>query len=215
MKKVDSQALAVVNKALGLTGAGAPVTELTDGVVDQTLDVGPLVRRGRTLAGTEGCATIVLRAVHGGATTLTTEITPYALGTTGLIAPFPNPIPTQFDLWLLSATLIQISGTGTLSAALFIGYDSIQGFGIDNAGNAVVSEERTPVALWDALITKSADQFGILTGTRGPLAMLGIRIPRNLATTLVFISTSSAAATFEVQCVVGLFPIALGQDGIS
>ena len=54
MKKIDSQALDVLQKALGLSGPGSPITELTDGVVDQVLEVGGVIRRSRTQAGTEG-----------------------------------------------------------------------------------------------------------------------------------------------------------------
>ena len=211
MKKIDSQMLESLNKALGLSGVGSPVTELTDGIVDQVVDVNPIVRRGRTQAQTGGIYTGVLRNIHTAANTITSSVNPYNVGA-GVIAPWPDPMPPGFDIWAISASVLQISGTGTLACSLFVDYDRQQGWGQNNASAAVVSEERTPLAFWDALITLSGDQIGLLNGANGPHAKLSCRLPVSRTLELVFISTSSATATFECQIVLGVFPTALGQD---
>ena len=74
MKRIDSDALGILTKALGLTGAGSQLTELADGVVDQALDVVPIVRRGRVIGASEGLFTAIMRNVHTDAETLTTGI---------------------------------------------------------------------------------------------------------------------------------------------
>lgn len=212
MKRVDSDALGIVTKALGLTGRGAAITEFLDAQLDQTLDVLPLVRRGRTQAGTEGIFTGVLQNVHGAANSLTTSVNPYNIAT-GRIAPYPDPVPAQFDIWLLAAVVRQNSGTGTLSAVLDF-QSNVQGWGVDDSGVAVVATLTQPLAFWDAVAVEGIT-FGLRNGARGPYARLGIRLPRFGDPVLTFRSTSSAVATFSCQVVLGVFPVSLGQDGLA
>ena len=212
VKKVDSQALGVVNRALGLTGAGAPETEFLDGVIDQVLDVTALIRRGRALADTSGIFTPTLRVANASATTATASLDPYNVGTTLAVAPYPAIVPASQDVWLMGASVRQASGTGTLNATLSLTVGTRnQGFGIDNFGNLNLVSQAMRLAFWDALGSDGTN-FGILNQL-GTHKKLGIRVPRNVST-LSFIVTTSAAATFDCQLIVGLFPVALGQDAI-
>jgi len=213
LKEVDSDALGVVSRALGLSGIGAPLTEFLDGSVHQTLDVTSLARRGRTQAGTGGIYRGVLTNIHSAANTVVSSINPYAVGTTAVIAPYPDPMPAGFDVWLLGAALRQTSGTGTLAGVLSVSQPSAQGWGITSAGAAQVVNLETPVAFWDALSTVFIE-FGILNEL-GVYKKLGMRLASHADTALIFRSTSSAAANFEVQVITGVFPVALGQDGIT
>ena len=213
MKLIDSDALEIMNKALGITGRGAQETELTDGVVDQAIDVVPIVRRGRTLAGSEGIFTATIRNSHTGAATVTSPIEPYAVPTVGIIPPYPDPVPVQFDIWLLQASIRQVSGAGTLVATLSIRYPGQQGWGI-RAGTVFVGVAQPHrLAFWDALISDGTN-FGILAGSQQPSAFPRTRIPRGGATELIFASVSSETAAFDCQMTLGLFPVALGQDGL-
>jgi len=216
MKKIDSDALGTITRSLGLSGRGAQITELTDGIVDQALSVNELVRRGRTLAASEGIFTAVMRNEHTDAQVLATTVPPYQPPAGLTRAPYPSPVPKQFDVWLLSATLRQASGGGTLAAVLYIDYAGPQqGWGVTDSGGGIVSAERIPLAFWDALATVS-NEFGVLNQL-GTQAKIGLRIPRpmNLGdTNLVFVSSSSLTATFDCQLVLGVFPTGLGQDGI-
>lgn len=211
MKRVDSDALGIISRSLGLTGTGAATTEFYDGALDQVLEVGPLVRRGRTAARTQGLFTGLMENVHAAANTQITRVTPYVLGV-GAVAPYPDPVPAQFDVWLLGAIMRQMSGTGTVSALLSIQY-SVQGWGEDQAGAAVVRTIEMPLAFWDTLITEGL-VFGIHAGISGPWTSIGLRLPRVAGTELQFRSTSSALSTYNCQVLLGLFPVALGQDGI-
>ncbi len=211
-KKVDSQALGVVNRALGLTGAGSPETEFLDGVVDQVLDVAALVRRGRALAGTSGIFTPTLRTINTDANSITASIDPYIPGTTNAVAPYPSTVPASQDVWLLGASVRQVSGAGTLSATLSLTVSTrTQGFGRDNGGGLVLVSQKIRLAFWDALGSDGTN-FGILNEL-GTHKRIGIRIPRR-SSTITFITTSSATSTWDCQMILGLFPVALGQDGI-
>ena len=207
-KKVDSDALGILNKSLGLTGAGSPITELADGIIDQIVDVVPAARRGLTQAATEGIYVAKLRNVHAAGDSRTATLVPFQPAAGTALPPYPSPMPARFDVWLLTATVTQVSGTGTLSGALFLNTPA-QIVGLANDGAAGIFSH--PLAFWDAVTTENVE-FGLLNGARGPLAKIGLRLPRAITTQLIFASTSSATATFDCLAVLGVFPVALGQD---
>jgi len=215
-KKVNSDALNVVNKALGLTGPGSQITEFLDGQLDQVLDVAPMIRRGRTLASTEGLFTGIIRNIHVSDDSVATAVRPYNMVADEVVPPWPTPIPDLFDIWILQATVSRESGTGTLVGALLdTNWDS-QAWGVDSAGDPVVGSPALPLAFWDAQASEGAVTMGILNGTNGPAKRIGMRLQRVGNPSLVFRTTSGGAAACEWQCdiILGLFPVALGQDGI-
>lgn len=212
VKVVDSDALNDVNAALGLSGAGSPLTELADGLVDQVLAINEIARRGRTQAGTSGIYTPTLRCINTGAQTQNVIVDPYNVGAGFVVAPYPDPVPIQFDVWLLGASLRRVSGSGTLSASLSLSVGTKnQGWGRDNTGSLPLVAQPIRLAYWDALVTV-VSAFG-LQGTLGPHARIGLRVPRDVSE-LKFACTSSLTSTYDCQLITGLFPIALGQDGL-
>ena len=217
MKTIDSDALGVLTKALGLTGAGSPVTELADGIVDQALDIVPIVRRSRTLAGSEGLFTAIISNIHTAANTLTTLIDPFRPGSALVRAPFPDIVPPEFDLWLLTVTLRRQSGTGTVNATLaFQPGAQQQAWGVNDSGAQVVQQDPQVIAYWNTLVTSNTT-FGYLSGTSPPLIPVGMRLPRGSGAfppVLRFVSAASAIATYNVSLNFGLFPVSLGQDGL-
>jgi len=210
VKKIDSDALGDIKNALGLSGAGSPITELTDGVVDQVLEVNELVRRGRTLAGTGGIFTPTLRNVHTDAETLSTTINPYAVGTTAAVPPYPPIVPAQFDVWLIGAAMRVVSGGGTNTATLSMTLGTAaQGFGIDDSGVQILSSQAIRLAFWNAtssVVTVFGQQPDLY-----PFANIGLRIPR-VGAALIFSTISSITVSFDCQLIIGLFPAGLGQD---
>jgi len=209
MKQIDSDALGILTKALGLSGAGAPITELFDGDVYQTLDIGPLVRRGRTQAGVQGFYYALIRNVHTDAETISTNSTPYVFNPAGVRAPWPSPIPEQFDLWIISAATRIVSGGGTLTASVQMRIPQVnQAFGIDDSGVAVVGTAYTALAYWDALVTQP-NTFSLTPGGDATVK-IGVRLPPG--SEVRFSSTSSLTSTWDCILVLGLFPVALGQD---
>jgi len=212
MKKIDSQALGILNKSLGLSGAGSPVTELTDGVVDQVLDVAPIVRRSRTLAGSGGLFVAVFENDHAAADNRTTSIFPYNAGTGNVLPPYPSPMPAQFDVWLLTAGMIRIAGSGTVTGNLSLLMPSAQqGIGVDDAGAATgIVAMLTPLVFWDTVLAGSI----IAQRNLGVQAQIGQRLPASPATELRLFTTASAAAIYHCFAVLGVFPVGLGVDGL-
>jgi len=211
MISVDSQALQTVNRALGVVGMGAQLTEFMDGELVQTFDVTAPVRRGNTLAITEGIFIGIMQNTHAGADSQTSDIDPYAVTVANAHAPYQPIITPDFDIWLIRAGVNQVSGTGTLSALLDINL-AVQGFGVDQAGADVTSQPTMPIALWTSVITEGAIEMGLLEGSGVPSQSLNFRIPRTNTPQLTFRTTSSAAAVFQLNLVMGVFPVSLGQD---
>ena len=214
VKRIDSQALGTLNKALGLTGAGSPLTELADGVVDQVVSVNEIARRSRTLNQQfGGIFTAILRNNHAGIGSLTATLNPFDLPAALVFPPFPQPIPDTFDLWLLACN-VSIVGAGTHTSALFINFPAANmGFSITNAGGQVAAAVTSQcVAFFDTVVTENVI---FATTPQGlPQVLIGQRLPRDPLTQLVFASTSSLAQTFDMRLMLGLFPVGLGQDGL-
>lgn len=208
-KRIDSDALGILNKALGLTGSGVPgPTELMDGTVDQVIAVNDLARRGRTQAATTGIYNPAMVNLSTGAETTTTTVNPYT-NTVGIVAPWPAPVPEQFDVWLLGVAANQSGGT-TWDAALYINPpDAQQGWGVDQSGAAAVSSIQYAVAYFDATAT-ATHTFGVTAGGELPWQPIGIRLPRGA--TLIWVVDHADVSTVVAQLTLGLFPIALGQD---
>lgn len=215
MKYITSDALTEVDRALGLSGPGSPQPTFADGELIQTFDTGPSVRRGRTLAGTTGLFHCGLRNVHAAADSQTSRIDAYNPGALIAVDPYPDSVPPEFDVWLIGVGLRRISGTGTLTASFGFAWASGLGWGENQAGDAFVPSGNIPLVFWDTLVTAVNVVGQSDDGT--VFRKLGIRVPRTTggATELIFISTASAIATYDANIIVGLFPVGLGQDGVS
>ncbi len=208
MISVDSDALGIVTRSLGLTGRGAQVTEFLDGQVQQVLDVAPLVRRGRTQTDTGGIYTGTMQTVHTDAETITFTVNPFDV-TTGRVSPYPGPITNRFDLWVISVSVRRVSGGGTLTAQANLAYSAAQiGWGIDDSGVAVTSNAGGSVAFWDSIAVQS-NAFGLQNGSN-PTQFIGQRLFPG--TVLQVSATSSLTSTYNFIWLLGVFPIALGQD---
>jgi len=217
VKQVTSDALGPVNRALGLTGSPASgETEFLDSVVFQSLDVAQIVRRGRTLASSQGFFLFQMDNLHGAAETLASTIEPYNPGAGFAFPPYPDTIPPQFDLWMLGASVFRVSGTGTLTATLSIRVPAAHiGVGVDDSAATVTPAiALVHVAFWDAIISVS-NEFAILNGENGPYWKGAIRLRRDDDTQVRFISVSSAIATYRMSILFGMFPLSLGQDLIA
>jgi len=216
MRRVNSEALVLVQRALGISGVSVGgVTEFLDEQLDQTVDVGRLIRRGRTQAGTGGLYYGLLENVHGAGNTQESLIAPY-LTPTGSNPPYPSPMLASFDIWVLGAHVSRLSGTGTFTGALFIiPTATVQGWGIDESAVAVAAAvPSTPLAFWDSVVTQTRT-FAIKEDGQ-PFQRIGLRLIRGArnATQLRFSSTSSAVSTYRCHVLLGVFPIGLEQDGI-
>jgi len=216
VKRIDSDALRIVNRSLGLTGAGSQLTELADGVVDQMLEVGQIARRGRALGVGGGLFFPTLRNEHTDAESIANTVDPYNVGTTGLVPPYPNPVPQQFDLYLIGASVRHAAGTasGMSAATLSIEVPTpAQGFGLTDAGVALLVAEPIRLVQWNAMTTDGTS-YAIKAVNRGPHGRIGLRLPRVTGMLLRFASVSTVTVSVDCQMILGLFPVALGQDAV-
>jgi len=214
-RQITSESLEPLNKALGLGAGGSQSTELQDGIVDQVLEVGPIARRGRTIAGTTGVFRVVLRNEHVGAGILSTSFQPYQPLTAGVFAPYPDPVPDTFDFYILGASVERVSGVGTLDEAAIRITNIVQGFGLDNSAAAVTSVSIFTIASWNSLNTSAIVPPYGLTELREPYKTINLRIPRKGAVASPFLrfdTRAQAAALFDCVMMCALFPVALGQD---
>jgi len=214
MIDVDSDALQTVQRALGVPGRGAQITQFADGQLDQVLNVAPMIRRGRTFAGNQGIYTALLENNHAGADSQVSTAEPYNMPV-GTVGSYPSPVPPEFDLWIIAATVRRTSGSGTLSAGLYMDLAANTfGWGVDEAAAAVAAQSvRMIFALWDATTAQGTQVVGTRNGEL-PWVSIGFRFPRHVGADLMFRTTSSAAAVFNCQLLLGLFPVALGQDAL-
>lgn len=209
-KAVDSQALVGLNRILGLAGAGSTETFLEDGLLQQTYDVGDVVRRSRTQAGSAGWFYAMFKNTHAGAVGKQSTINPYATTVGQGLNSWQSPVEAGFDVWLMYATMQRASGGGLNAAVLMLVPSAdMQCFGIDNVGSGVTSTTKMPVAFWDSVDSVTGEDFG-LTESGEMVVNINKRIRRG--TTITYATDSAATAVFSMTAVFGLFPAGMGQD---
>jgi len=215
VQRIDSQALGILTAALGLSGDGAQVTELNDATVEQALEIGPIVRRSRTLAGSEGLFVGFMENVHGAGGGQQSSITPYDFAAANAHAPYPSRVPASLEIWLLGASMEQSAGALTTINGNLYASGHLQSFGVDQLGADVTQLGFLNLVHFN-LVT---EDLGFTTlvgslGTDGPAFQpIGIRLPRQGNPTLIWSTNAGAASTFSLSIYMGLFPVALGQDG--
>jgi len=213
VQRINSQALSLINRSLGITGTGSQQTEFEDGNLQQTIDVADLIRRGNTQGGTGGIYIGALTNIHGASGVLHSAFQLYS-SAAGVIAPYPNPMPIGFDVWILGASVRRVSGTGTVEALLNVNTAAaVQGWGVDDSGSATTTIDPIFLAHWDTIVTIGV--FDVVMNEGGqPYQPINWRIVRPPAsdTAVQFSTDASALATYRCMVLVGVFPIGLGQD---
>lgn len=215
MKQVDSVALGLVDKALGLAGTGSQVTDLEDGIVNQVLEISVLAARARSQLGPEGAKICILETVHGAANNQVAAVDPYFIGSTpGSIFNWPVPVPLGLDVWLHAISGLEVTGGSNFSSG-YVGIVGDQagdgGWGTNQAGAAVTAVPmRIPIIAWGDIGEFGNIQFmeNILNGELSILP--GIRIPRGM--TVEFRTTSANVMTMQALLLMSLVPVGLAQS---
>ena len=219
MKTIDSGALETLNKSLGITGS-SPVgaTEFLDSTLDQVLDVSQAVRRGRTLAGSTGLFTVALENIHTSSGDKVTTFLPYSPAVAGSVfPPWPSKIDHRlYDVWLLSASVVRRSGSGSITAILTTTQGNV-GVALDSAGDplAVSEVQQFILGTWNNLI--DAGLVFCLENDGGQTLvkpMMRLAPPNNIndAPNVGFWTTTNSAATYQCSILFGIFPVGWGQD---
>ena len=108
MTVIDSSALTVLRRALGIAGTGSGHTELDDDNLSQVIDVVPISRR--SLAFGSGIWQMQMIFVHSNTTGRNIIFDPYrpavtAGGTAANKNGYPTIVPEGFDVWLIAMSV--------------------------------------------------------------------------------------------------------------
>lgn len=215
MSLIEGGQLSVVHQIFETPPTELGAAELDLKNISQVLNVVPEIRRrSAPIAGIDGFFTGILENSHAGADDEDSAIDPYNVGDSAL-GNFPAVVAEGSDIWLLVLTGYRSSGTGGITGLATLETPNfVQGFGQDDTGAAI---GLNPTALNLGIITGIDTSAGVtndpmtfLDEPGGSLLRVRIRVPRG--STLGFASRSSAAADFRLIFVMGIFPIAMGQD---
>jgi len=203
-----------MQSVLGMAGRGSGQTDLDDGGLTQVIDVVPIVRRSRAPVGTSGIFAGAFVVVMGaGATTEDAAIDPYNPGALIADEPWPNPVPTDLDVWLLGASGTIAAGTAAnfTEAMLNVVYAATtEAWGVDEAGDPTVeAPSNFGVAVWDSQ-DNIAGRIVLLSEVGAAYTKIGLRLRRG--NTLRASVGASNAVTVRITVTLGLFPVGLGQD---
>jgi hypothetical protein len=214
MRLLKSQALGILNKAIGLSG-GSGVggeTQLDDDNVSQVLATNDIIRRSLTLAGSDGIFLAITQNTHGaGSSTQTSQIEvnrPQGLAH----APYPAIIPDGLEVWVLGVCGFLVSGTSSnfTDCTCHIQMPSVsQGMSSNQSGAQLGAvSTNLPIAFFDNIQAGSFDAAQLEDG--GLYYPIKIRVRRG--SVIQFRSNATNAVVVQMNWLCGLFPIGLGQD---
>jgi hypothetical protein len=214
MRLLKSQALGILNKAIGLSG-GSGVggeTQLDDDNVSQVLATNDIIRRSLTLAGSDGIFLAITQNTHGaGSSTQTSQIEvnrPQGLAH----APYPAIIPDGLEVWVLGVCGFLVSGTSSnfTDCTCHIQMPSVsQGMSSNQSGAQLGAvSTNLPIAFFDNIQAGSFDAAQLEDG--GIYYPIKIRVRRG--SVIQFRSNATNAVVVQMNWLCGLFPIGLGQD---
>lgn len=220
--RVGSGLWDVVRRMYGLVGqgGGSPSTYLADGIINQTVDLNPAVRRGLAPISSEGWfyGAIQTNLTMASPTRITT-VNPYQSGAE--IPPWTDPIPQGLEVWLEGAWAELSVGGGAATSDFAFGVLWIdaqaqdQGFGENSTGGLTATLD-IPIARFDAATNGSGTNAAWTVDDLGRIYQpLGIRLRRDRNLSLrASANNLQVGETMDVTCglLLGLMPIGLGSD---
>lgn len=211
MRPLESGALTELARVLGIT-AGQEQTDVDMAVLQTTLDVGPIVRRSRTIGLSEGIFSGRLANAHVAAATVTATVDPYAPGTVAA-AGFPKVVPVGFDMWLLHTAAYRDDGDALISARLALEHPARSMAFVPSGGANSLNQvlRAYNIALLSEVVIGSANYFrSVGDGLIG--LMMPVRVPRGTNLIWETKGAGSTSALYIADVVLGLFPHCLGHD---
>ncbi len=218
MREFDSPALSGLRRILQTSTGPPQIVELQDEIIQQVVDLLPVVRRGLTPGRQGGLFTASILNTHVGSDTITGDVNPYAPSTTFVGNGYPAVVdPQEFDVWLLQAYATEVSGGGDFGGGVVGLLTDALGMGWRNEANAIAVRQDLMV------FNQETDYGGVthLTDSVSGTTFLNqqggmVRIGGPAADTRIRFRTVKAgvgAATYKLFMTLGVFPRALGQDG--
>lgn len=211
-KEIDSAALSQMNRTLGLAGGGgAAQSILDDYYVNQVIDVGPIVRRSRTIAPSEGLYGAQFSFTHAAANTQTNYIDPWSPGAL-IHNGYPASVPLGYDVWIVGGGG-DVNTAANFSALLFGATvtNLMIGLGVNQSGAAItVGGFTNRFIASDTILTLGGIGNFISNANDQTYFKIGARIRRGQRLVLQTTSTGALIVTFSVM--LALLPSGLGQD---
>lgn len=210
MREIDTNALTRVARVLGVGNPATAVSpvDFDDGVLQQVLEVSAMIRRARAPLG-DGLFAAQIENVHAGAGAETTQRDPYDLAVaTG--AGWPDPVPADFDVWVLGAIASAATGvqSGSNASRFSITYPGTQvAFGSTSTIDQLIKAWLSEVPIGAGAVSFLGGAGDGNPAYEGP----AWRVPRGAL--LTFQSSAGGAGSIFLQMVLGLFPSNLGYDG--
>ena len=214
MRDIDSSALILLDRIMGLGSGGEQTAVLDDGHVSQILDINEIARRSLTLADTAGIFLAYFENTHGAGNSQLSTASVYNPGTTVATGSYPSVVPAAYDVWLLGVGAGISSGTATNFAEGCFSMEAIGNFGlgVDQAGAFATPGSGAVdfiVARWDAQTSCGGIVF-LINEEGQSFHPVARRIPRGGR--LQFGSDSTGAVVVMAYALLGFFPSGLGQD---
>jgi len=216
-KDINSEALVLLRKSLGMAGTAGPDTLLDEDFVAQSLDIARFARQG--LAPGSGLfyfvMTVVTSVGNPNLTILIPDIYEPRSGALDLsLPPYPSTVPTGFDIYLIGCSL-SLSNTTLANAAFSVTSDQFSmGVGVNNNDTTVevlTQAGRTiPMASWDTVVSVAGSELATLGASGKVWTKLGTRLQRGSG--LFFNFAAGGANQGNLVILASLQPTALGQD---
>lgn len=221
--EIDSEALVLLNKGLGIggsgqkAGVGGAATTLEDDSVIQVIDITGSARQG--LSPATGLFYYIMQITTSVANPNLTvtiadlyEAVDAAAGDLNL-PPFPVKVSSNFDIWLLQASVFMATTTFVDAALQMLTPQSATGYAIHNndGTNEVLPAggHAFGIAMWDGQIVVGGSEFGTLGGEHA-IQMLNQRTVRGAG--LKFRADNGGIGVTTLAILAALMPKAMGQD---
>jgi hypothetical protein len=232
MRPVDTDVLREVQKALGIRLHGN--AEFDDGVLQQVLDAGPLIRRGGTIFPSDGIYGLTFELDFDGINPQTQSVVwnPYdseytAASTTGLTKGdfWPPVMPDNLDAWIIGPLSLLFASAGGGNAFVNAG-DGARAYITSSTRNRGIFYPATsiqttiiPVAFWDTEFLSASSRFAFVGSNEATLTqMQGVAYRLRPGDTFRYSCKVADAITdfgiIQMHARVGLFPSGLGQDAL-
>lgn len=216
MREFDSAGLRSLRTVLQTSEGPPQIVELQDEIVQQSIDVMPVIRRDLAAGNVDGIFTATILNTHVGSDTIVTDINPYGPLTTFVGNGYPAQIEGELDVWLLQAYAATLTGSGDFGGGVMALLYNALSMGWRNAANSATMRQ-------DLLVfNQETDYAGIthltdsVSGTtflnqQGGHTRIGPQ-QGNVRIRFRTVKSGVGAATYLLHLTLGLFPISLGQD---
>lgn len=215
-KEIDSEALVLLRKGLGIGGIGSPTTLLEEEFVSQTVDVAQFARQGLPPGnGLFYYRMEVTTSVANPSLNLAVDVYNPTDGTLDFnLPPYPLRVPSTLDVWLIHASMaMTLPGVFVDASLSLVTEVSKMGIGIHNNDTTVATITQAamtvPLCVWNRETAVNGFEIAGIEGG-ATLQHLGIRVARG--SDLQVRVDAGGINGFNWNILAALMPRSMGQD---